>query len=114
MPVPPAELTAEFSVETSPEGEKSPRDQIEAAREVAAASGLAQEAGPESTGLSGSRAEVLEALPRVVGASLEAGARAVHVRVELPLNSRRLAGLRNATRGRSSSRPPSGRLPSIS
>ena len=82
MPVPPAELTAEFSVETSPEGEKSPRDQIEAAREVAAASGLAQEAGPESTGLSGSRAEVLEALPRVVGASLEAGARAVHVRVE--------------------------------
>jgi len=82
MPVSPAELTAEFTVETSPKGEKSPRDQIEAGREVAVASGLAQEAGPESTALSGPRAEVLDALPSVVGASLDAGARAVYVRVE--------------------------------
>jgi uncharacterized protein YqgV (UPF0045/DUF77 family) len=90
MPVSPAELTAEFTVETSPEGEKSPRGQIEAGREVAAASGLAQETGPESTALSGSRAEVLGALPRVVGASLDAGARAVHVRVEVTSEAHRM------------------------
>jgi len=83
MPVPPAELTAEFTVETSPEGEKSPQDQVEAGREAAAASGLAQETGPESTALSGQRGEVLEALPRVIQASLDAGARAVRVRVEV-------------------------------
>ena len=69
MPVPPAELMAEFTVETSPEGEKSPREQIEAGRETAGASGLAaQETGPESTALSGSRAEVLETLPKVIQA----------------------------------------------
>jgi uncharacterized protein YqgV (UPF0045/DUF77 family) len=89
MPVPPAELTAEFTVETSPEGEKSPQDQIEAGREVAAGLGLAQETGPESTALSGSRGEVLDALPKVVGASLDAGARAVHVRVEVTSEVRR-------------------------
>jgi uncharacterized protein YqgV (UPF0045/DUF77 family) len=89
VPVPPTGLTAEFTVETSPEGEKSPRDQIGAGREVAAASGLAQETGPDSTALSGSRAEVLEVLPRIVGASLEAGARAVHVRVEVTNEVRR-------------------------
>lgn len=89
MPVPPAELTAEFTVETSPEGEKSPRDQIEAGREVAVGLGLARETGPESTALSGSRGEVLDALPKVVGASLDAGARAVHVRVEVTSEARR-------------------------
>jgi uncharacterized protein YqgV (UPF0045/DUF77 family) len=83
MPVPPAELTAEFTIETSPEGEQSPQDQIDVGREAAGASGLAQETGPESTALSGSRAEVLEALPKVIQASLDAGARAVHVRVEV-------------------------------
>jgi uncharacterized protein YqgV (UPF0045/DUF77 family) len=50
---------------------------------VAGASGLAQETGPEITALSGPRAEVLEALPKVIQASLDAGARAVHVRVEV-------------------------------
>ena len=84
MPVPPAELTAEFTVETSPEGEKSPQAQIDAGREVAAASGLAQETGPESTALSGPRAEVLEVLPKVIQASLDAGAKAVHLKVEVP------------------------------
>ena len=84
MPVPPAELTAEFTVETSPEGEKSPQAQIEAGREAAAASGLAQETGPESTTLSGPRTEVLEVLSRVIEASLDAGAKAVHLTVEVP------------------------------
>lgn len=84
MPAPPAELTAEFTVETSPEGKKSPKEQVEAGREAAGASGLAaQDTGPESTALSGPRAKVLEALPRVIQASLDAGAKAVHVRVEV-------------------------------
>lgn len=84
MPVPPAELTAEFTIETSPEGEKTPREQIEAGREAASASGFAaRETGPESIGLSGSRPEVLEALPEVIGASLDAGAKAVRVKVEV-------------------------------
>jgi hypothetical protein len=84
MPVPPAELTAEFTIETSPEGEKSPKEQVEAGRETAGASGLtAQETGPESTALAGPRDEVLEALPGVIRASLDAGAKAVRVRVEV-------------------------------
>ena len=84
MPVPPAELTAEFTIETSPEGEKSPNEQVEAGKEVAGTSGLtAQETGPESMALSGSRDEVLEALPGVVRASLDAGAKAVRIRLEV-------------------------------
>ena len=88
MPVPPAELTAEFTMETSPEGEKSPREQIEAGREAAGASGLARETGPESTALAGSRAEVLEALPKVIEAALDAGVRGVKVRIEVPTEAR--------------------------
>ena len=74
MPVPPAELTAEFTMETSPEGEKSP-----------------QETGPESTALAGSRAEVLKALPKVIEAALDAGARGVKVRIEVPTEARQEA-----------------------
>lgn len=83
MPVPPAELIAEFTIETSPDGEQSPQNQIDAGREVAGASGLARETGPESTVLSGPHAEVLQALPKVIQASLDAGARAIRVRVEV-------------------------------
>lgn len=84
MPVPPAELIAQFTVETSPEGEKSPQAQIEAGRAAAGASGFAQETGPESTSLSGPRSEVLKTLSSVIEASLDAGAKAVHLKVEVP------------------------------
>jgi len=80
--VPPAELTAEFAMETSPEGEKSPREQIEAAKQAASESGLAREAGPETTVLAGARAEVLEALLEAIRASLDAGVRTIEVKVE--------------------------------
>ncbi len=91
MPVSPVELTAEFTVETSPEGERSPKEQIEAGREAAGASGLAQETGPESMALSGSREEVLEALLKVIGAALDAGARGVSIKVEVVTEVRRKA-----------------------
>ncbi len=91
MPVPPVELTAEFTVEPSPEGERSPQEQIDAGREVAGASGLARETGPESTALAGSRAEVLKALPKVIEAALDAGARGISIKVEVPVEIRRKA-----------------------
>jgi hypothetical protein len=45
-------------------------------------SGLAREAGPEITMLTGGRREVLEASIKVVEASLDAGAHAVEMRIE--------------------------------
>ena len=78
-----AELSAELTVVTSSEAEKSPREQIEAAKRVASDSGLAHEAGPETTVLSGGRSEVLEAARKVIEASLDAGARVVQVKVEV-------------------------------
>jgi uncharacterized protein YqgV (UPF0045/DUF77 family) len=77
-----AELTAELKVVPSSEAENPPREQVEAAKRVASDSGLAREAGPEVTALAGGRREVLEASLRVVEAALDAGARAVEVRVE--------------------------------
>jgi uncharacterized protein YqgV (UPF0045/DUF77 family) len=77
-----AEISAELSVVTSAEAEKSPREQIEAAKQAASDSGLAQEAGPETTVLSGERAEVLEATRKVIEASLDAGAHVVQVKIE--------------------------------
>lgn len=88
MPVPPAELIAELTIETSPEGKKSPREQFEAVREAAGATGLAHDSGPESVALAGSEAEVLAALPGVLKAALDAGAKAVEVRVEVPTEVR--------------------------
>lgn len=84
MPVPPAELIAELTIETSPEGKRSPQEQFDAVREAAGATGLARESGPESMALAGDESEVLEALPEVLKAALEAGAKAVEVRVEVP------------------------------
>lgn len=73
-----AELTAELTVVASQDGE-APR---EAARRAAAETGLAHEAGPGSLVLSGGRSEVLEAMRRVIDASLDAGAHGVEVKVE--------------------------------
>ena len=77
-----AELTAELKVVPSPEAESPPREQVEAAKRVASDSGLAREAGPETTVLAGGRKEVLEATMKTVEAALDAGTRAVEVRVE--------------------------------
>ena len=77
-----AEISAELTVVTSSEAERSPQEQIEAAMRAASDSGLAHEAGPETTVLSGGRSEVLEATRRVIEASLDAGAHMVEVKVE--------------------------------
>ena len=77
-----AELNAELKVVTSEEADQSPQQQVEAAKKAAGESGLAHEAGPETTMLTGGRREVLEATIEVVEASLDAGAHAVEVRVE--------------------------------
>jgi uncharacterized protein YqgV (UPF0045/DUF77 family) len=76
------ELTAELKVLASADAEKAPKEQIEAARRAAGDSGLAREAGPETTALAGGRSEVLEAMRAVIEASLDAGAHAVQVNVE--------------------------------
>ena len=77
-----AELSAELTVVTSAEAEMSPQKQVEAAKQAASDSGLAQEAGPETTVLSGGRSEVLDAMLKVIEASLDAGAYVVQVKVE--------------------------------
>ena len=77
-----AELSAELTIMPSQGAESSPQSQIEAAKETASDSGLAHEAGPETTVLAGERSEVLEAVRKVIEASLDAGAHAVQVRVE--------------------------------
>jgi uncharacterized protein YqgV (UPF0045/DUF77 family) len=75
-------VSAELTVVAAPDGRQSPRAQLDAAREAAAASGLAHESGPGSTLLAGGRAEVLAAALRVIEASLDAGAHIVQVKVE--------------------------------
>ena len=77
-----AELTAELKVLASSDSERAPQEQIEAAREAAGDSGLAREAGPETTALAGGRSEVLDATLKVIEASLDAGAHVVQVKVE--------------------------------
>jgi uncharacterized protein YqgV (UPF0045/DUF77 family) len=77
-----AEVSAELTVVPSWEGKQSPRAQAEAARRAASESGLAHESGPGRTVLSGGRTEVLEALRKVIEASLDAGAHIVQVKVE--------------------------------
>jgi hypothetical protein len=80
MPVPPAELTVELTID-------GPDAAREAARAAAAPSGLAREAG-EQTLLSGAREEVLATLGEVIRAALEAGAHTVDVRLEAPTEAR--------------------------
>jgi hypothetical protein len=74
-----AGLTAEVKV--MPPGESS-AGPLEAAKTVAGQTGLAREAGPETMVLAGGREEVLDGLARTLEAALDAGARAVEVRVE--------------------------------
>jgi hypothetical protein len=80
MPVPPAELTAHFTVEGPDE-----------ARAAAAGAGgrLAREAGPGELMLAGARGEVLTALTAAVEAALDAGAHGLDVKLEAPTESRR-------------------------
>jgi uncharacterized protein YqgV (UPF0045/DUF77 family) len=77
-----AELSVELTIVPSPGAESPPQAQIEAAKQAASDSGLAHEAGPETTVLAGGRSEALEAMLGVIEASLDAGAHAVQVRVE--------------------------------
>ena len=77
-----AELNAELKVVPSDAAEASPQQQVEAAKRAAGESGLAREAGPETMMLTGERREVLEAAIRVVEVSLDAGARAVEMKIE--------------------------------
>jgi uncharacterized protein YqgV (UPF0045/DUF77 family) len=81
VPVPPAELSAHYTI-------AGPGEALDAARAVAQPSGIAHEAGPGETLLGGSRAQVLAALGDVVVAALEAGAHRIDVRLEAPTESR--------------------------
>jgi hypothetical protein len=81
VPVPPAELSAHFTIAGPPKAR-------EAAASVAAPSGLAHEAGPDETLLSGSRERVLATLGDVVAAALDAHAHRIDVRLEAPTESR--------------------------
>ncbi|MEW6638466.1 MAG: thiamine-binding protein [Actinomycetota bacterium] len=87
-----AELSAELKVIPSRQAEKSPREQIDAATRAAGETGLAHEAGPETTVLAGGRREVLEAALKVVEAALEAGAHTVEIRIEAEGDARRFGG----------------------
>ncbi|MGZ8647881.1 MAG: hypothetical protein ACXW08_04500 [Solirubrobacteraceae bacterium] len=75
--MPPAELSVQLTI-GGPDAAKR------AARDAAAPSGLAREAGPDATLLAGSRAEVLAALANALAAALEAGAEHSDVRLEAP------------------------------
>ena len=87
-----AELSAELKVVPSSRTEKSPQEQVEAGMEAASATGLAREAGPDITVLAGGREEVLEAVMKVVEASLDAGAHVVQVKVEAEEDAERFGG----------------------
>jgi uncharacterized protein YqgV (UPF0045/DUF77 family) len=81
VPVPPAELSAQYTIAGPPAAE-------EAARTAAAASGIAHEAGPGETLLAGSRGAVLAALGEAVVAALDAGAHRIDARLEAPSETR--------------------------
>jgi uncharacterized protein YqgV (UPF0045/DUF77 family) len=87
-----AELSAELKVLPSAEAERPPQEQVEEAKRAASSSGLAREGGPETTVLAGGRKEVLEAAMKTVEAALDAGARAVEVKVEVEGDSERFGG----------------------
>ena len=89
-----AELSVELTVVPSSKAESPPQAQIEAAKQAASDSGLAHEAGPETTVLAGGRSEALEAMLEVIEASLDAGARAVQVKVEAEGEASRFGGER--------------------
>lgn len=69
-----AEVTAEIRV--------TPEDVLDATKEAAGETGLAHEAGPDAINLAGGKSEVLDALGKVTGAALDAGAKSVDIKVE--------------------------------
>jgi hypothetical protein len=81
VPVPPAELSAHFTI-------AGPDAALQAAADVAAPSGIAHEGGPGETLLSGSRAAVLATLGDVVAAALDAHPHRIDVRLEAPTDTR--------------------------
>jgi hypothetical protein len=81
VPVPPAELSAHFTIAGPPEA-------ADAAAAVAGPSGIAHEGGPDETLLSGSRVQVLATLGDVVAAALDAHAHRIDVRLEAPTETR--------------------------
>ena len=87
-----AEINVELTVVTTTEAESTPQEQVEAAKQAASESGLAHEAGPETTVLAGERSEVLEAMRKVIEASLDAGAHVVEVKVEAQEDAARFDG----------------------
>jgi uncharacterized protein YqgV (UPF0045/DUF77 family) len=82
MPVGPAEVTAEFTIHPFTEGHMEPH--VKAGVDAARATGLAVEVGPLGTGLSGNRQQVIDALGDVMQASIDAGARSIHIKLEIP------------------------------
>ena len=86
MPAPPAEVTAEFTIHPFNEGRMEAH--VEAGVDAARASGLAVEVGPFGTGLAGPRAEVLETLRSVLDAAIDAGARSIQIKLEVPSEAR--------------------------
>ena len=81
MPVPPAELTAHFTIQ-------GPEEARAAVLEAVRPSGLARDAGPGELMLAGSRDAVLAALGDALEAALGAGAQCLDVRLEAPTESR--------------------------
>jgi uncharacterized protein YqgV (UPF0045/DUF77 family) len=82
VPVPPAELTAELTIAAADD------QAVSEGRRAAAETGLALDAGPTTTALSGARRDVLDALRQVLDAALSAGATTVEVKLEVPRNAR--------------------------
>jgi uncharacterized protein YqgV (UPF0045/DUF77 family) len=85
VPVGPAEVTVEFTINPSEEG--SVASHVRAGIDAAEASGLALEVGPRGTGLSGDRGKVLDALRAVVNSAIDAGARSIDIKIEVPGSS---------------------------
>jgi hypothetical protein len=79
MPVPPAELTAHFTI-------SGPDEARDAARQAAAE--LALDAGPGELAVSGAREAVISLLGDAIAAALDAGAHGLDVRLEAPQESR--------------------------
>jgi hypothetical protein len=81
VPVPPAELSAHFTIE-GPDAARA------AVLEAVRPSGLAREGGPGELMLAGPRESVLGALGDALEAALDAGAHGLDVRLEAPTESR--------------------------
>ena len=81
MPVPPAELTAHFTVD-------GPEEALAAARDAVAPSHLVRDGGPGELVMAGPHGEVLEAFGTALAAALEAGANGLDASFEAPQESR--------------------------